>query len=177
MSITVIMGPMFSGKSSEVFRRLNRARIAEQTTMLFKYSHDTRYDDDLSIASSHDGLKVAGAFPVISLKDVPVPEGVNVIGIDEGQFIDGVKEFAVAAASAGIHVIVAGLDADYRMEPFERIIGLVPVAERVVKLHAVCSICKGDASFTKRLDTSNTSREVIGGADKYIACCRRCFIS
>jgi replicative DNA helicase len=161
--------------SSDLFRRLNRAKIADQKTILYKYGKDTRYDDDMSVASSHDGIKVKDAVPVYSFANIEVPTDVDVIGIDEGQFIDDIERFAMEAASRGIHVIIAGLDADYQMKPFERIVGLVPKAERVIKLHAVCNICKGEATFTKRIDTNDTSREVIGGADKYVATCRSCF--
>ena len=153
----------------------NYIQAADQKTILYKYGKDTRYDDDMSIASSHDGIKVKNAVPVYSFANIEVPTGVDVIGIDEGQFIDDIERFAMEASSLGIHVIIAALDADYQMKGFERIVGLIPKAEQVAKLHAICTTCKGEAAFTKRIDTDNNSREVIGGADKYVATCRQCF--
>lgn len=167
---------MFAGKTGELFRRLGRAKIADQNTVLYKYAGDDRYDDDVSIASSHDGVKVHGVIPVTTFVGVEVPVGVDVIGVDEAQFIDGVEDFAQRAAASGVRVIVAGLDGDFRMKPFPRIVGLVCVAEKVLKLHAVCTTCKGEASFTRRLDASDTSLENIGGAEKYAAVCRKCYL-
>lgn len=173
MSITLIIGPMWSGKSSELFRRLKRAEIADQKTVLYKYINDTRYDSDCTIASSHDGIKHPGV-PVSDFSDEAIPD-VDVIGIDEGQFIKGLAQFAVWAANAGKLVIIAGLDADYQMKPFPEIVNLVPLSERILKLHAVCFTCKQDASFTRRLDCAESALEVIGGADKYVSQCRKCY--
>lgn len=174
MSIILIVGCMFAGKSSEMFRRINRAKYAGQKTLIYKYSNDTRYDGE-SIASSHDGIKM-DAVPVTDLTHIAVPDA-DVIGIDEGQFIEGVANFAQRAANAGKLVIVAGLDSDFRMQGFPRIMELVPIAEKILKLRAVCFGCKRDASFTRRIDQTNQVLEDIGGADKYVASCRVCFNS
>jgi thymidine kinase len=152
---------------------MNRAKYADQTTILFKYARDKRYDDDPNIASSHDGIKMT-AIPVITLVDMPIPEQ-DVIGIDEGQFIEGVVEFVNRAAEAGKRVFVAALDSMFNRRPFERTVALLPLVENVLKLHAICARCKQDASFTKRIDSSNQNDEDIGGADKYVASCRKCF--
>ncbi len=162
---------MFSGKTSEMFRRLNRARHAGQRTVLYKYSLDTRYG---KCASSHDGIKM-DAIAVENLTNVSIPNDVDVIAIDEGGFIEGIDSFAHAAANAGKTVIISALDCNFRMQPFPRTIALVHLAEKILKLHAVCSMCKGDASFTRRIDSTNQALEVIGGADKYVSNCRKCF--
>lgn len=172
MSIELILGPMFSGKTSELFRRLNRAKYTGHKTLLFKYAHDERYS--LTRAASHDLITVE-AVPIKDFNELLELPNVDVIGIDEGQFIQGVPLFAMAAAEAGKRVIISALDSDYRMMPWKNIQSLVPVSERIEKMHAVCYRCKRDASFTKRLDTTNDKIEDIGGADKYVASCRSCF--
>lgn len=174
MSIELIVGPMFSGKTSELFRRLNRAKYTGQTMMLFKYAQDNRYS--LQRAASHD-LITLQATPIKDFQGLSELPDVDVIGIDEGQFITGVALFAFAAAEAGKRVIISALDSDFRMMPWKSVQSLVPVCERIDKLHAVCYRCKRDASFTKRLDCSNEEIEVIGGADKYVASCRNCHYS
>jgi len=174
MSITLIIGPMFSGKTSELFRRLRRAEAAGQNTMLIKYVKDTRYDDNISIACSHDGIKM-NATPVEDISYLPIPDA-DVVGIDEGQFIAGLCDWAQAAANAGKHVIVSALDSNFEQKTFMHdVTRIIPAAEKVIKLHAICFKCKRDASFTRRIDLSNRNEEVIGGADKYVATCRNCF--
>ena len=115
MSVTVILGPMFSGKTTELFRRLKREIIAGNKTILFKYSNDIRYTEGTSgikggLASSHDGSTLE-ATPVSSLLDQHVNNDVKVIGIDEDQFIEGLVGFCDHHANAGRTVIVSGLDA------------------------------------------------------------------
>jgi thymidine kinase len=173
MSITLIIGPMFSGKSSELFRRMRRAGHAGQTCTLFKYAKDMRYDDDVRMACSHDGMKMF-AIAIDSVVDIPLPE-VDVIGIDEGQFIVGLSGWAQKAADAGKHVIIAALDSTFEMKKWKITNELIPISEEIIKLRAVCFNCKNDASFSKRIDTTNSAQEVIGGSDKYVASCRKCF--
>ena len=173
MSIELILGPMFSGKTSELFRRLNRAKYTGNTTLLFKYAHDRRYS--LDRAASHDLITV-DAVSVKDFGELSELPNADVIGIDEGQFIKGVPLFAMAAAEAGKRVIISALDSDFRMMPWKNIQLLIPVSERIDKIHAVCYRCKRDASFTKRLDSTNEVVEVIGGSDKYVASCRNCFL-
>lgn len=172
MSIILVTGPMFSGKSTEMFRRINRAGYAGERTVIYKYSKDTRYDGEC-IASSHDQIKME-AIPITDFCDVDIPD-VEVIGIDEGQFIEGVAEFASKAANAGKTVIIAALDSDFKMQGFVRTLEIIPIAEKILKLRAVCFGCRGDASFTKRIDSTNQVLEDIGGVDKYVASCRKCF--
>lgn len=169
--IVLLTGGMWSGKSTALIMRIDRARFAGQKTTLYKYSKDLRYGREFMI-SSHGDLH-REAIPVSTLKDVEFEPG-TVIGIDEGQFIDHLVEFAESAANAGCTVIIAALNSDFERKAFPRIEQLIPKCEDVICFHAICFDCKKEASFTKRI-TLNTEQEAIGGADQYKAVCRRCF--
>ena len=164
---------MFSGKTTELMRRIRRYTHAKKRCQVIKYSKDTRYDSEC--ASTHDRQKCA-AVGCTRLSELSVDSLVDldVIGIDEGQFFPDVVEFADRWASAGKVVIVGALDATFERRPFGHILELIPLAEMVSKLNAVCMLCHKDASFTKRIG-SETAVEVIGGADKYLSTCRACF--
>jgi len=173
--IEVIVGSMFSGKSEELIRRLNRARIARQKVQVFKPAIDVRYTAE-EIAS-HSGLKHLSR-PVSSTAEMlqHVQDETQVIGIDEGQFfdmelIDAVNELA----RRGKRVIVAGLDQDYTGKPFEPMPQLLSIAEFITKTHAICVKCGGTANYSQRTVESEARVEV-GASDKYEARCRRCFV-
>eukprot|EP00794_Sanderia_malayensis_P009277 gene9277-10255_t len=171
--IQVIFGPMFSGKTTELLRRMKRYRVAKYKCLLVKYAKDTRYDE-LGVAT-HD-RQVAEAISCTSLDDVENKiYNYDVVGIDEGQFFGDVVKFSESLANRGKTVIVAALDGDFQRKGFGSILDLVPLAESVVKLSAVCMICFEEGSFTKRLG-SEKAIEVIGGADKYMAACRSCHL-
>lgn len=171
--IHLILGCMWSGKSTELFRRLRRAEHAGMQTRLYKYARDNRYVGRQELAASHDGLQ-RQAIPVEFLDPKEIVPG-SVIGIDEGQFIDNLMPFCEEAARQGCTVIVAALDSDFLRNCFPRIQELLPKCEHIDKLHAVCFICKGEASFTQRIDKKKRSVEDIGGDEKYRAVCRNCF--
>jgi thymidine kinase len=173
--IEVIVGSMFSGKSEELIRRLNRARIARQRVQVFKPLIDSRYSHE-EIAS-HSGQKHL-SLPVSSTAEMMsrVEADTQVIGIDEGQFFD--MELIAAVndlASQGKRVIVAGLDQDYTGKPFEPMPQLLSVAEFITKTHAICVKCGGTANYSQRIVESEERVEV-GAADKYEARCRKCFV-
>ena len=174
--IHLIIGPMFSGKSSELIRRIKRHTIAKRKCVVLKYIKDTRYSNKNTL-STHD-LVQYNAIPCDKLEDVKkkvIKEEYDVIGIDEGQFFPDLIQFCETMANEYKKlVIVAGLDSTFERKPFENIIGLVPLSETVMKLNAVCVNCGQDASFSKRIG-NETQLEVIGGADKYIAVCRSCY--
>jgi len=156
-------------------RRIRRYTVAKHQCIVIKYSRDTRYTAD-DEAATHDMITIR-AKPCASLEEVEdVVKDYNVIGIDEGQFFSTVVEFAEKMANLGKIVIVACLDGTFQRKPFGRVLELIPVAESVTKLNSVCMRCYNEAAFTKRLG-SETEVEIIGGADKYIAVCRRCFNS
>ena len=149
----VIFGPMFSGKSTELIRRLQRFKIARYNCLIVKYENDKRYTDEASIAT-HDKqmLQAVNATKLNDLRSkFNIIDDYDVIGIDEGQFFPDVVEFSEAMANIGKTVIVAALDGTYQRKGFANILELVPLAEEVIKLTAVCMICFEDGSFTKRM--------------------------
>ncbi|HET7322019.1 MAG TPA: thymidine kinase, partial [Longimicrobiaceae bacterium] len=178
--IEVITGVMFSGKSEELIRRVRRALIARRRVQLFKSALDDRYAG-LQSVSSHDGTAVE-AVPVRSSMEVAqlVHPSVQVVGIDEVQFLDeGIADVVSALADRGARVIVAGTDMDFRGEPFGPIPRLLTIAESVDKLHAICVVCGSPATRNQRLvDGEPAPYEAptiqVGGAESYEARCRRC---
>jgi thymidine kinase len=173
MSITIIMGPMFSGKTTELRRRVNRFRIAGRRCVIIKHTIDTRYASDL--CCTHDGVTTAAVLSS-TLCGAAIPTDCEVIGIDEGQFFDDLISFCDAMANRGVIVIVAALDSTYQRRPFGHVLELVPLAEFVIKLLAVCVVCHGDAAFTGLVPGHHEPRGIqIGGAEMYRALCRRCY--
>ncbi|CAN5469297.1 MAG: thymidine kinase [Pyrinomonadaceae bacterium] len=173
--IEVIVGSMFSGKSEELIRRLNRARIARQKVQVFKPMIDARYSQE-EIAS-HSGQKHI-SIPVTTAAELmkKIEPDTQVIGIDEGQFFDlELIEAVNELANAGKRVIIAGLDQDYTGKPFEPMPQLLSTAEYITKIHAICVKCGATANYTQRTVESEQLVEV-GAADKYEARCRKCFI-
>ncbi|XP_045144754.1 thymidine kinase, cytosolic-like [Echinops telfairi] len=169
--VQVILGPMFSGKSTELMRRVCRFQVAQYKCLVIKYAKDIRYGSGLS---THD-RNTMEALPTCLLRDVTQEAlGVAVIGIDEGQFFPDIVEFSKAMANAGKTVIVVALDETFQKKAFESILNLVPLAESMVKLTAVCMECFREAAYTKRLGAEKEA-EVIGGADKYHSVCRLCY--
>ena len=144
---------MFSGKSTELIRRLQRFKIARYNCLIVKYANDNRYTEGESIAT-HDKqmLQAVNATKLNDLKNkFNIVDDYDVIGIDEGQFFPDIVEFAEAMANIGKTVIVAALDGTYQRKGFASILELVPLAEHVIKLTAVCMICFEDGSYTKRI--------------------------
>lgn len=172
MSITLILGEMYSGKTTELMRRIDRAAIAGQQVVVYKYTKDIRYGREFMISSHGDQHRPA--IPVTSLADIKIEPGITTIGIDEGQFIDHLVEFSEAAANAGCHVIISALISDFERKSFSNIALLIPKCEHLIRLHAICFDCKQEASFTKRIGAEQ-EQELIGGSEKYKAVCRKCF--
>jgi len=169
--IQVIFGPMFSGKTTELLRRIKRYQVAKYRCCVIKYENDKRYDKD--DVSTHD-MQKAKAISCSNLASIKSKVmSYEVIGVDEGQFFPDTVQFCEDMAKQRKTIIVAALDGDFQRKPFGNIIGLVPLAESVIKLTAVCMNCYGEGSFTKRI-CGDTQLEVIGGADKYMAACRDC---
>jgi thymidine kinase len=172
--LEVIAGPMFSGKSEELIRRVTRYELARVPVQTFKPVIDTRYASAEVV--SHSQLSTA-ATPVADSIELlrSVEDRTKVIGIDEGQFFDdGLVDVATLLAGAGKQLIVAGLDLDYLGRPFEPIPSLMLRAEYVTKTLAVCHRCGGPGLFTQRVIQSD-ELVVIGATDAYEARCRRCY--
>ena len=172
--IEVICGCMFSGKTEELIRRVRTALIAKQKVQLFNSSIETRYG--LNSIISHNQNKVAAVCVKNSNEILPLIEkNTQVVAIDEVNFFDkGIVAVCVELARKGKRVIVAGLDADYRAEPFEVTAALLTKAEFVTKNLAVCTKCGNPASFTQRI-SKDKERIVVGTTDAYQARCRRCY--
>ncbi len=176
-SIEVITGSMFSGKTDELIRRLRRARIARLNVQVFKPVIDNRYG--LEKVTSHAGGEFE-ATPVHTADQIAplIRSDTTVVAIDEAQFF-GAEVCAVCQklAARGVRVIVAGLDQDFRGEPFGPMPQLMALAEDVTKLHAICAVCGEEASRTQRLiDNHPASFDqpvvVVGASELYEARCR-----
>ena len=172
-SLTVITGPMFSNKSGELIRLATVHRIAGRKVGLFKHSLDDRYEG-LEHISTHGGQS-AEAEPVGSSATIGlVASSYEVIAVDEVQFFDaGIVDVCMQLADAGIRVIAAGLDQDFKRQPFGPMPALLSVAEEVSKMHAVCVRCRSAAHYSQRVSGGNAQVEV--GDSSYEARCRACF--
>lgn len=176
-SIEIITGSMFSGKTEELIRRLRRARIARQAVQVFKPIIDNRYS--VEKVKSHAGSEfeatpVAHAAEILSL----IKTETTVVALDEAQFFDSeVSALCRTLADRGVRVIIAGLDQDFRGEPFGPMPQLLALAEHVDKLHAICAVCGDEASRTQRLINGEPARYsdpvvVVGASELYEARCR-----
>ena len=172
--IEVICGSMFSGKTEELIRRLNRAKIARQKVEIFKPEMDTRYD--VQHVVSHDAHSIVST-PVQSASQILLfVQDVDVIGIDEAQFFDAeLVSVCNRLANDGMRVIVAGLDMDYLGKPFGPVPSLMAIAEYVTKIHAVCMKCSDPANYTHRL-VADDRLMVLGEKDLYEPLCRKCYL-
>lgn len=175
--IEIICGSMFSGKTEELIRRVRRAQIAQQKVQVFKPAIDNRYH--VERVTSHNGQDF-DARPCKSSDEITccLEPATTVVAIDEVQFFDsGVIEIAEKLAAKGIRVICAGLDLDFRGEPFGPMPQLMARAEEVSKLHAICVVCGEDACRTQRLVDGKPARYddpviMVGAAESYEARCR-----
>ena len=179
-SIEVICGSMFSGKTEELLRRVKRAQIARQKIQVFKPMIDSRYSAEH--VQSHDANKVLSR-PVEKAHDILalVEDTTRIVGIDEAQFFDdSIVEVAQKLANRGVRVICAGLDMDFRGQPFGPIPKLLAVAEDVTKLFAVCMVCGGAASRSQKTaaptgqNFSDGKTIAVGAKEMYEARCRFC---
>ncbi len=171
--IEVICGSMFSGKTEELIRRLNRAKIAHQRIQIFKPKRDNRYDETAVVSHNENAI---ASLPVEKSIDIfQHIDDVNVVGVDEAQFFDAdLVLVCQKLAIKGIRVIVAGLDMDFRGQPFGPIPNLLAVAEYITKVHAICPHCGSLATHSFRL-TSEKETVVLGEKDKYEPRCRICY--
>lgn len=179
-SITVVCGSMYAGKSEELIRRARRALYAKKKVQVFKPSIDRRYDEEMVV--SHVGAK-HHAVPVGSVQELEdsIERNTDVVCIEEAQFFDdSLVELVVALADSGIEVVVAGLDQDFRRQPFGPMPTLLALADEVVKLRAICIKCGQPASHTYRtIDGKPAHKDdpviLIGATETYEARCRNCY--
>lgn len=188
-TITLFIGPMFARKTSSMLDAVRRYAFAGRDCLLVKYEGDTRYEEGDIVTTHSDARQKSdaraenkGAIRVASARRLEaIAPGVRpeekAIGVDEGQFFPDLVEWCTAWASAGHDVFVAALDGTHARKPFGKVLELIPFAEHVTKLSAVCMLCRDEyvpAGFTLRT-SEEVEDVVIGAADKYQAACRGCF--
>ncbi len=179
--IEVICGSMFSGKTEELIRRVRRAEIAKQKVQVFKPVVDTRYHE-MAVAS-HNGM-LFDAVPLASAQEIlnHLDADTSVVAVDEVQFFDWeISDILSELANSGRRVIAAGLDQDFRGEPFGPMPLIMAQAEEVTKLNAICVVCSSPASRTQRLIDGRPSKwddpiVLVGGHESYEARCRKCHV-
>jgi len=170
--IEVVCGPMFSGKSEELLRRLKRARIAKKKYQLFKPEIDNRYSETEVVSHSGERMEcyvLKNSFNVMNFLE----EDVEIIAFDEAQFFDvTLHQTVTSLANMGKRVIIAGLDMDSSGNPFGPMPAMMAISEEVLKLTAVCEVCGDQATHTYRKTGENRGQVLVGAEDHYQARCR-----
>jgi thymidine kinase len=172
--IEVVCGSMFSGKTEELIRRVNRALIAKQAVAIFKPALDKRYDDIKVV--SHNKNEIISVPVEFSHQILPIAIDYEVVAIDEAQFFDdNLPKICNGLANQGKRVILSGLDMDFEGKPFGVMPHLIAIAEFVTKVHAICVCCGGVASYSFRLSASK-KQVLLGEKDIYEPRCRHCYM-
>lgn len=171
--IEVVCGSMFSGKTEELIRRLKRATFAKQKVEIFKPAIDTRYSDEEVV--SHDHKSIPSTPVESSASILLLANDVDVVGIDEAQFFDpGIVDVCNELANRGVRVICAGLDMDFKGQPFGPMPDLMAVADKVSKVHAICVRCGALAYVSHRI-VAGEKRVLLGETGEYEPLCRECY--
>ena len=177
-SVKIIIGSMFSGKSTEVIRLIDRYKLLKKNVLAINHTLDDRYDKNKIVTHNKvkkDCLSVSELMPLLNTVDYIKSD---VVVIEEAQFFKDLFKFVVKSSDENNKiVVVAGLDGNYKREPFGDILNLIPYAESVIKLHALCMKC-GDgtkASFTKRINKDN-EEILIGSTEEYVPVCRKHYL-
>ena len=171
--IEIIMGCMFSGKSTELIRRLKRHRAINESILVINSTKDTRSEKDVIKTHNSD------TFECVKVSDLSLLEvEADVVAIDEAQFFTGLREFVQRVGPRVKRIILAGLDGDFLQRPFGEIFDVIPLADEVLKLHALCMVCNDGtlAPFTRRFCEDTTTQELVGDHDIYKAVCRACLL-
>lgn len=172
--IEVVCGPMFSGKTEELIRRLRLAVIGRQKVEIFKHASDVRYEDTFITSHSDQKFQAVSVQKASQIMEA-IKDCTRVVGIDEVQFFDKeITEVCDKLANRGIRVIAVGLDQDSKGKPFGPIPELMAIAESILKLKAVCMCCGGQATKSQRL-SNDGDQIVVGSGELYEARCRACF--
>ena len=169
--LEIIMGNMFSGKSTELIRRLKRHRAIGTQILVINSAKDIRSDNE--VLQTHD-KSTLNCIKTNSLDTVDVPNNIKVVGVDECQFFTGLRDFVESCLNRNIHVVLAGLDGDFMQQTFGELLSMVPLADEVTKLTALCMECLDGTPgpFTKRTVESK-EQELVGAAECYKAVCRK----
>jgi len=180
MSIHLITGCMFSGKTSELIKVAKMNKLLNKNVLIINYDKDTRYSEDNNLITTHEGTTIdcvpCAKDLLFFFENKSVYKNADVICINEGQFFDKLVDFCGSACNDGKDVYVCGLDGDYLMRPFGEILNLIPMCDSYIKLHALCMTCRNGtyASFTKKIKDSDKLIE-IGSTEMYIPVCRKCY--
>ena len=181
MSLEVIIGPMFAGKSSAILQRVKREQSIGTKTLIVTSCLDTRYTEDVNLVKTHDS-QVFSAVALSSMRDIlelKEFKEASLVVIEEAQFFEGLYSIVkVAVEYCKKHVIVVGLDGDSERRPFGEILQLIPLCDKVTKLTALCKMCspvKRDALFTKCIGAKD-GQVCVGGNEKYEAVCREHYL-
>ena len=171
--IQLILGSMFSGKSTELIRRCRTYKAINKNVLIINHINDTRCNNEIQ---THDKNKFK-AFKANTLCDININD-YNVIGIDESQFFADLVDFIKKYEHTSKTILIAGLDGDYNRNKFGETLDIIPYCNSVSKLSAMCAICKDGTLgiFSKRLHT-NDDKVFIGSSNEYAAVCRKCFLS
>ena len=171
--IEVICGSMFSGKTEELIRRMKRAQFARQRVLIFKSALDVRYSEQEVV--SHEGKAIPSTPVDSSASILLMGDDADVVGIDEAQFFDaGIVDVCQELAARGVRVIVAGLDLDFRCQPFGPMPALCAVADDVLKVHAICVRC-GALAYASHRIVEGDKQVLLGEKMEYEPLCRECY--
>jgi len=171
--IEVVCGSMFSGKTEELIRRLNRAKYARLSVEIFKPKIDVRYSDEDVVSHNDNSIRSTAVDSSANILLLFSPA--DVIGIDEAQFFDdGLVDVCNNLANQGVRVIIAGLDMDFQGKPFHPMPELMAIAEHVTKVHAICMHCGQNAQYSYR-KTASKELVVLGETQEYEPLCRTCY--
>ena len=173
--IQLILGPMFSGKSSELIKLIRRFNVKKQKTIVVKFSFDNRYSfENECNVTTHDKF----TYPAIKCTKLSEVKSIldehDVIGIDEGQFFPDLMSVCEDLANKGKNIVISALNANYKRESFESILNIFPKCEKIINLQSICYFCNEDAPFTLRT-VNNTDEVLIGGIESYKPVCRVCY--
>lgn len=173
--IEVICGSMFSGKTDELIRRMKRAQFAHQRVEIFKPAIDNRYGDEAIV--THDGNSIPSTSVDNSASILLLSSNCDVVGIDEAQFFDAnIIDVCNSMVERGMRVIIAGLDVDFKGNPFGPMPQLMAIADQVDKLHAICVEC-GSLAYISHRKVVGSSQIMIGETKEYEPLCRECYMS
>ena len=178
--LEIILGPMFSGKSAELIRIINRYECIGKNILTITHSIDTRYGQ--GVISSHNRVQkksicLESLNSIIDSKEYSESE---IIIVEEGQFFPDLKQFVIRATDVdNKHVIVAGLSGDFRREPFGQILEIIPMAEQITKLSAFCKLCNDGTpgDFSKRVELESKEQTLVGNDNYYVAVCRKHYLN
>ena len=175
--IEVICGSMFSGKTEELIRRINREKIARQKVQVFKPKLDNRFSNDHVVSHSSlafNAINIENPEEILSL----VEDNTRVVGIDEAQFFKDLKQFVEYSTDhLGKDVLVVGLDGDADRKPFGQILDCIPLADKVTKLTAFCKRCgDGTEAIFSFCNQKKTEQVCVGGAEMYMPLCRKHYL-